>query len=336
MTSKSLTVLMLADVTGNIDEGMKVTAANLSKSLEQAGHDVRVINPSESLSVTFWDEIRNIDPHIVHYVPGPSAKGILLGRLSSLVTGAPLVMSAPLPQLGPIGKFLLWTIGPRRVFTQSRQTEALFERFGVDTLFVPTGVDTDRFTPVSDELQSGLRDKYDIPDGEAVALHVGHIKAGRNLQWLKRVQQESDFQVLIVGSTTTEVDQQLRTSLEAAGCDVRTDFYSKIEELYELSDVYVFPTRSGENSIQCPASVLEALSAGTPVISTPFGALPDIFQSATTGVKFADEVSEFVRLVEQSKNTDCGNPRELARRFDWKQIGDEVQKEYLEVIGHVN
>lgn len=323
---------MLADISGNIDEGMKVTAQNLSTSLESKGIEVFIRNPIDSLSISFWRDIRSFEPDIVHYVPGPSTKGIVLGRFCSIATRSPLVMSAPLPQLGLIGEFLLRTGGPNQVFVQSKETEERFQHLGVETVFIPTGVDTDRFVPVDDDTKRHLREKYEIPLNARVVLHVGHIKKGRNLQWLKKLQQRNDLHVVIVGSTTTDIESDIKSRLIDAGCIVRTEYFPAIEEMYALSDVYAFPTKSSTDSIQCPASVIEAMSTNTPVVSTRFGALPHIFDEIEHGVTFITNYKEFEKKVNQTLLENRATPRDSILEFDWEIIGGKILNQYLEVI----
>ncbi len=51
------------------------------------------------------------------------------------------------------------------------------------------------------------------------------------------------------------------------------------------SDIFVLPTYHGEG---CPVSILEAMAAGLPVISTPVGGIPDILDSGEDDVLLND------------------------------------------------
>lgn len=334
MTTDDISAVVLADTSGNIDEGMKVTAKNIIDAVERLGVETHVLNPLEAPSAAFWQQLRSISPDLIHYIPGPSAKSVILGRACSSVTRAPLVMSAPLPSLGSVGNTLIRQIGPQLMFVQSERSLTKFQQLGIPTEFVPTGVDTARFQPVgSPDAQHRLREKYDLPKDKSIVLHVGHIKSGRNLKWLLKVQERNDVQVVMVGSTTTEPEKGIHTALRESGCEVRRQYYEQIEELYAAADVYVFPTQSEQNSIQCPASVLEALAAGTPVVSTKFGALPYLFQNHDgEAIDFVTSETAFVDEVQNMLDREEIEPRQLVTEYDWEEIGKQIVTGYKSVI----
>ena len=124
------------------------------------------------------------------------------------------------------------------------------------------------------------------PGEKAIALHVGHIKRGRNLEALRRLAESSrEVSVLIVGSSSSRVDQRLLKRLRDSGCQVITGYRPDIEQIYNAADCYVFPTLSARHAIQIPLSVLEAMACGIPVVSTPFGGLPDLL-SPGSGIQY--------------------------------------------------
>lgn len=331
----TLSVCFLADLTGNVDEGMKVTASRISTEVSKQGVNVQVMNPFAFNTIAFWRRLIAFDPDIVHYVPGPSTKSYVLGRLCSTVTRSRLVMSAPLPQLGTVGKLLVSLYSPDKVFVQSEETDRLFSDLGTSTQFVPTGVDLTTYQPVSANEVSNLRMKYDLPQKKTVVLHIGHIKRGRNLYWLKAIQEIPTVQVVVVGSTSTTPDKEVWQSLEEAGCDVRREFYPEIYELYQACDIYVFPTISEENSIQCPASVVEALATGLPVVSTAFGALPSLFpKRERSPVLFVDSKREFEQRVNDIVHDEIeyDEPRLVVEEHGWDRIASQLIEEYERVL----
>ena len=316
---------------GNIDEGMKVTLTNLRKEVEQQGISTLTVDPATCFKHEYWTRIRNFDPDIVHYVPGPSSKSLLLGQITKSVTGASLVQSTPLPMLGAVGRNLLTVLQPDCAVVQSEQTEQLFEQKNVRTEFLPTGVDLEKYRPVTPEARRQARDEIGISEQETVVLHVGHIKRERNIGVFKRIQQADDIQTVLIGSSTTETDRTLKRELEAAGCTVIDRYLPNIERYYGMSDVYVFPTVSKTNCIETPASVLEALACNVPVVTTPFGALPRLFDASCNGIVFAGEE----RLVETTRHVaeeelEC-NTRELIEKYSWPRIAESLVKIYKDV-----
>ena len=50
-------------------------------------------------------------------------------------------------------------------------------------------------------------------------------------------------------------------------------FVENIEEVYQLSDVYIFPVKEEMNAIDIPLSVLEAASCNLQIVTTDYGEL---------------------------------------------------------------
>ena len=54
--------------------------------------------------------------------------------------------------------------------------------------------------------------------------------------------------------------------LNDAKVKIHKGYLENVEEVYQMADAYLFPTRSAEFVISIPLSVMEALSCGVPVI----------------------------------------------------------------------
>ena len=66
-------------------------------------------------------------------------------------------------------------------------------------LYLKTGVDTERFTPVTTDRKRELKIKYGFDPDRPIILHVGHMKEGRNVTQLMKIDEK--YQVLLVVST---------------------------------------------------------------------------------------------------------------------------------------
>lgn len=254
-------ICILGNITGNIDEGMKNVTYNLSKELSK-NYNVLVLNPLEVLSLDFWKSIRDFKPEIIHYIPGPSIKSFILVKLLSLhFKNAKVIMSAPFPKLSSFSKRFIYLFKPDLMLVQSEATEKMFREKKFNTKFFPlSGVETERFIPCSKSTKKALREKYGIDRDAFVVLHVGHIKEGRNIKIFKDIQKDTGNQVIVVGSTSTDVETSIYQDLKKSGCKVYTDYIETINEIYALSDCYIFPVMDKHNSIEIPLSVLEAMA----------------------------------------------------------------------------
>ena len=164
-----------------------------------------------------------------------------------------------------------------------------------------------------------MRNLFNLPQDKPVLLHVGHIKKSRNVGWLIRLsQEEKDWQVVCVGSTSTEEEKVTRKELEDAGVIVIKDYIKNIETIYQAADVYCFPVQNQTAAIETPLSVLEAMCVNLPIITTPFGRLPEIIPERPH-VKYVQEYSELNRAVTSGFPEDCDN-RQFAKKFSWDNV----------------
>lgn len=328
-----LKVCFLGDNTNNIDEGMKKIVHNLSISMSRiiGVENTLVINPLDFKKKDFWRHIKKFSPDIVHYVPGPSAKSLILLKIISLSMPDSLtVLSSTLPIINRYTLSLCRYIRPNIILAQSHKWKNIFELNGFESTFFPiSGVDCKTFSPVSLIDKNKLREKYYIENDSFVILHVGHIKSSRNIEILKTLN-NSNYKILIVGSSTTKIEFDVLNKLK--GIRIIREYMSNIEDMYRISDLYIFPTTNIYNCIQIPLSVLEAMSTNLLVLSTPYGGLVDIFKEES-GFIFWNGKSEG-ELINKVKEIANKKPctRKLVLRYSWNEIANRLVKVYLELL----
>lgn len=277
-----------------------------------------------------WKDIAVFCPEIIHLIVGPSTiLSFVISRFLSLYfRKAKIIMSAP--HVGRIHlKKLIYVLKPDLILSQSYESENLFINLGCKTQFLPNGVDTKKFIPVTKKEKYKLREKYGVAQEKFIILHVGHIKSSRNISVLQKLQNE-DNQLVIVGSTTTSIEKDILYKLKKSGCIIWTDYFKNIEEVYALSDCYIFPTIDRYNCIEMPLSVLEAMSCNLPVISTRFGALTRVF-SEDNGLFFVGN-NEFDQIIKKIKNDNIEiKTREKVFFYSWDDIAKNLDDIYKDV-----
>ena len=182
-------------------------------------------------------------------------------------------------------------------------------------------VDTDRFHPVSLEKTRELKIKYGLDPDRPVALHVGHLKSGRNIRTLKNI--PKTWQVLLVVSTNTRDtrDEALREELLKAGnIRILDDYIPEIREIYQLSDLYFFPVVQPGNCIDIPLSCLEAAACGKPVVTTAYGQMKDF--AGMPGFFLMDDPEQNPDVIfAEALSAQPGISRGAAEAYDWKTAG---------------
>ena len=338
-------ICLLGQYNENLDEGMTKTSYYINRELSK-NHNTLPLDLRKVASKSFWRELREFNPQVVHYIHGSSIKSFILLKIISLYCrNAKTIISMMLPRLS-ISKHLIYFIKPYLTLVQSNEMESMFKAMKCRTDFRPMGgVDVVRFNPKLKEKKSELRDKYGVDKDKFVLLHVGSIKRGRNVLLLKELQGRNNNQVVIVSPVSIGVHQEVLHQLEEAGCIIWRKYFENVEDIYALSDCYVFPVLPpqrgimGEtvpDSIEMPLSVLEAMACNLQVITTKFGALPRIFEEGN-GLFFADSADDFIVALESIK---CNNiaikTREKVLHYSVDNIGKELEEIYLEMMGEPN
>jgi glycosyltransferase involved in cell wall biosynthesis len=326
------------------DEARKVMAHNLLPILAREC-DVTFFDLQRLRSRDEWAKVEAFNPDVIHSITAASPFSFLLTRIlqrrcknPKTVIFSPLIpfrgfshglWFAASTLLEPAVPFLKTDL----VLTQSREAEAAYRRLGCKVLpFVYSGVDLKRFRPVSEAEKEELRTRYNVESDKFVVLHVGSVRKWRNVECLKKIQQDDENQVLLVGRPSTKYERQVGAVLKEAGVVVAKAFNPKIEDFYRLSDCYIFPTTDPAGSIDIPLSVLEAMASGLPVVSTRFGGLPRIFDDAD-GFCYAD-VEEFPSKLKALKSQGAAvRTRELVRPYSWENIARNLLEVYAQMLG---
>ena len=335
-------ICFIADnLLGPQDEGIRKFASSLLAAWP-AGWDVLALSPRASgpkngvipvktnrllLGRELWERVRRFRPEIVCYVPSSSATlfGLLRSRILKLYwPRARVVMVALQPRpYGWLGRTVAARLAPDRVLVQSRRTGEALGRLGFRVGFVPGGVDVERFSPVSAERKAALRAKHGLDPKSFTILHVGHLSGLRNIESLPWVRHALGCQVVLVVSSLHSENRGLLDSLRERGVIVLDRYLPNIEEVYQLSDCYLFPVLSEQASIEVPLSVLEAMSCNLPVVSTRYGGLPDLFREGE-GLFFINSGIETLSALERVRSLDCCRTREKVLPYSWQAVAGSV------------
>lgn len=208
-----------------------------------------------------------------------------------------------------------------RIFVLSSAMVDILKTLNVQADIVKLGIDRDTYRPAADKLP--LREKYTIDCARRVMLHVGHIRESRNIHWLLKVKAAlPQLEIILVGSTATEQDDQLCRQLEQADIKVLRDYLPAINELYQLADIYCFPVILDTAAMETPLSVLEAMATNLPVITTPFGRLPEQFKD-DAGYRYVNNAQEMIELLNTNFGENCAN-RQKTADYSWQATAERL------------
>ena len=326
------------------DEGIKKTAYQTLRTLSKQKVDVvGIYNGNKDfrkfkikgiqtnrllLSSILKKEIKKFSPDIILYIPSASGslwsffRGWVLKRY---IKNKQIIMILLQPRkYSKLKRLFIKLFKPHKILTPSEKVLFEMRSLGIESTFFALGVDSDQFKPVRDKKhKKELRQKYKIPENKFIVLHVGHIVENRNLEVLSSLQ-GGDNQILIIGSTSTPskegVDQNLKNKLENDGIIVITNYISNIEEIYQLSDLYVFPVRSESGVISIPLSILEAMACNLPILTTKIAALPKMFKEDNeAGFYYYSNEKQFKEKFKHIKMNNKSNTMDLIKKYSWEK-----------------
>ena len=285
-------VILTNGLTDIPDEGFLKVANSLIKRLKKTDKSIEIVSYERSSDITdtfiktnkFMSDkcIRDICKKHgdILYVPFPTKKWVmalrvyLLSRFSKKLRVI-LVLKTP---IGAVGKFLLKRSGAEIIVFSKDSADFYGNIVGSERVtYLKTGVDTQKFTPVTNERTAELKVKYGFDPGRKLVLHVGHLNEGRNIRKLMDISEE--YQVLLVTSTLTKAEADTNLKIELLrknNIRIIDDYIPAIQEIYQMSDVYFFPVTESGHCIDVPLSCMEAAACGKPVVTTDFGEMKQL------------------------------------------------------------
>ena len=211
--------------------------------------------------------------------------------------------------------------------------------------YLPNGVDCAKFASADG---SAFRTKHNIPSDAFLALNISRIDGQKNQLLLLeafakfRALQPKAFLILIGPETQPDYAQKLREFIAAnhlGRCvkllpGMRND-NPELLQAFHACDVFVLPSMHEPFGIV----VLEAWSAGKPVIASHVGGLQALVRDGKTGffidpnaseaaADLAAKLNRFAAAPELKNTIGTNGRREAKSKYDWTQIGQQLETLY--------
>ncbi len=330
-------------LTETADEGCLKLANSLIKRIKNKQEDVTVITYQRESSISdihlsinklmlsnkLFSIIREKNDAVL-YVPFSARQNFSAFRIFilSLVAKKGLHVVTTLNRPYNVFGKLLLKLSRAQLITFSREAHKSHADIvgNKRVTYLKTGVDTEKFVPVSKDRGDALKMKYGFDTERAVVLHVGHIKHGRNVSQLMKV--DDKHQVLLVSSTATKNEQDIPLKEELRGCSnirIIDTYIPDIEEVYQLADVYFFPVKEIANCIDVPLSCMEAASCNKPIVTTDYAEMKE-FIGADSFYFIDNFEQDSVNAVLDEALTKIPNSRQQVLLYDWNNAVDYLIK----------
>jgi glycosyltransferase involved in cell wall biosynthesis len=158
-----------------------------------------------------------------------------------------------------------------------------------DPPLIPNGIPTDEYAPDPDR-RAQWRQAHGIEPHATVLTHVGRFAPPKNhallIEAFAQVRSDAPLYLLLVGGG--ELENAVREQVAALGLQERVRFLgvrADVADILRASDVFVLSSRWEGN----PMSVMEAMAAGLPVVSTAVGGVPELVREGVTGLLVPSE-----------------------------------------------
>jgi glycosyltransferase involved in cell wall biosynthesis len=225
-------------------------------------------------------------------------------------------------------RFIIKCLKPDEIIVLSEKELKYYKQLSNKCVISSIGVDANKFSSIDSKTKIVLRKKLQLPIDKKIVLHVGHIKEGRNIRSVEKLQ-SLNYLVVIVGSTTFKSDKALKDELETKGFFFITEYLNNIEEYYQIADLYIFPVEDSKNAIEFPLSVFEAMSCNIPIISTEFGGIKN-FIKENDCIKYYKTHKELLKKAQMlSQTTNCNNRQLILEKFTWESVFQSVFNKQL-------
>jgi glycosyltransferase involved in cell wall biosynthesis len=231
--------------------------------------------------------LRSLEPEVVHW---HAARAHAIGAMASCLHPRParvLSRRVVFPVRRSIGSRLLYALPVDRIAAISGAVREALVRSGVDARkidVVPSGVEP--WPRPDGTRRAELRRRLGCGEGDVAAITVSALAPGKGLEHLLRAtavaaETAPGLRLWIAGEGPLHA--RLQAKARSLGLEPSVQFLgfrTDIQALLHAADFFCLATRSeGLGS-----SILEAMSAGLPVVATRVGGVPEIVEEGVTGV----------------------------------------------------
>lgn len=222
--------------------------------------------------------VRRIKPHVIH--SHSSKAGALARSLRFLGIKTPQLYSPHAyigmrPNPGRLDWFYNKIEGwlgrtASTIVTSTTERKFAQQKLGISperVFYVPNGSDMDKFSPVSAEAKTQLRETLGLPIGRPILGFIGRSSAQKDPLTLYRafIQAARDHPIVLFHVGRGELDPELNQLVENSGLNARifrTPYMATPADFYRVVDGFILTSRYEGFSI----AALEALAADLPLI----------------------------------------------------------------------
>lgn len=198
----------------------------------------------------------------------------------------------------------------KSVIVPSRKVEDLLEEYGVQTpiCIQPTGVNTDKFRQVNEEVVNQLKKTYGLTETDHILLSIGRVSEEKNIMEILNflpglIRRDANLKLLVVGDGPQREALQERArklGIEAYVIFTGMVSWDTIQNYYALGDAFVCASVSETQGL----TYIEALAAGKPLLVRQDKCLEGVLQEGINGFAYETKeefVNGYCKLFEEKQ-----------------------------------
>jgi len=227
-------------------------------------------------------------------------------------------------------KLIAWTLKRANyILSVSEALKTEIVKLGVpaeNVIVIPNGVETEKFKPISQAL---ARKQLNLNTSDKIIVTVSRLSYEKGVDVLiNAIAKLSDHSVTLALVGDGAERATLEALVKTLGVEDRVKFYGSIPN-HEIplwlnaADVFAL----GSRTEGWPNVLMEALSCGTPIVSTNVGGIPEIINSPELGILVPPEnPSEMAKSLQTALDR-TWDPQQLRDRVSnrsWHNVAEET------------
>lgn len=208
-----------------------------------------------------------------------------------------------------------------------------FPAYAQRTITIPNGVDVDAFAPGSRrEEVAALREALTIEERRKVAIFVGSEWQRKGLDAVIRALALAEgWLLLVVGGGDRDRYEALAKQVGVADAVRWIGVSRDVAPLYQLADVFVFPT----SYEAFPLVALEAAASGLPILATPVNGVRELVTDGVDGFLIAADPADIAGRLRMLADDPAllerlgSAARSAALDYSWEKMVERHHQLYL-------
>lgn len=214
---------------------------------------------------------------------------------------------------------------------------------------IPAGIDCEIFKPANANPQ--LLEKFGLSKNSLKILFVGRFVPEKGIfdllnAYSTLLKKESNLELLIVGSGSAEMTNQIRAHVVNLKIASKVKFlgsinYAEMPQIHNLADMFCLPSAETKTwAEQFGYSLVEAMACGKPAVSTWTGSIPEIVRHRETGIlvqpnnplALAASLEELVLNKSLREKISVKGREWVLQKFEADKVAGQVAGIYRKVI----